>query len=551
MKFLNFIWKKIENIFENDFLVLMQITLLNFIPYGISKYFFNKYATRPFYYKTLKFLIGYIEFFIFCVGIMVILSLFKEKIKAIIFKVIVYISYFAFFVDILLLKNFGALMNAGFFQILLETNQKEGFEFLKMYFNFKTTVLIVFLVALSYLVTKICNRKIDINRVFKIKSFKIIFIIYIIYSIFDFKGGEIFPFERFYNSPKEAYKNVNEYRNIGEKFKNNKLTIISNNSKIKNIVLVIGESTTRNHMSLYDYSLETNPLLEKIDEKNLYKFTDTISPHSHTIPVIKKLLTFYNLESEKEWYKDNNLIDIMKKSGYTTHWFSNQESSGVYGNVAVALGRQSDKIVFSAYRDSGTEIISNYDEEIVNKSVKYIEKENKNFIIYHLMGTHGSYRHRYPKEFNIFENDSNERIGEYDNAVLYNDYVIDKIISNFKDEDSIILYASDHGEEVYDFRDFAGHVETNISRYMVEIPFLIYISDKFIENYPEKVESIKNSVNKPYMTDDLIHTILDIADIKTSEFDETRSIINKNFNDKRKRIISGKDYDTELKNKRF
>ena len=199
--------------------------------------------------------------------------------------------------------------------------------------------------------------------------------------------------------------------------------------------------------------------------------------------------------------------------------------------MAVALGEQSDEIVFSAYRDSDTEIISNYDEEIVNKSAKYIEKENRNFIIYHLMGTHGSYRHRYPKEFNIFENDSNERIGEYDNAVLYNDYVIDKIISNFKDEDSIILYVSDHGEEVYDFRDFAGHAETNISRYMVEIPFLIYTSDKFIENYPEKVESIKNSLDKPYMTDDLIHTVLDIADIKTSEFDETRSIINKNFND--------------------
>ena len=51
------------------------------------------------------------------------------------------------------------------------------------------------------------------------------------------------------------------------------------------------------------------------------------------------------------------------------------------------------------------------------------------------------------------------------------------------------------------------------------------------------------------MTDDLIHTILEIADIKTSEFDETRSVINKNFNDKRKRVTGGKDYDTELKNK--
>lgn len=549
MKFLNFIWKKIENIFENDFLVLMQITLLNFIPYGINKYFFSKYATRPFYYKTLKFLIGYIEFFIFCLGIMIILSLFKEKIKNIILNTIKYLSYFTFIIEILLLKNFDALMNAGFFQVLLETNQEEGIEFLKMYFNFKIVILIIFLVVLNYLVIKIFNRKIDINRFFKIKSFKIIFIIYIIYSIFDFKGREIFPFERFYNSPKEAYKNVNEYKNIGEKFKNNELTIVSNNSKIKNIILVIGESTTRNHMSLYDYPLETNQLLKKLDEKNLYKFTDIISPHSHTIPVIKKLLTFYNLESEKEWYKYNNLIDIMKKSGYKTYWFSNQETSGIYGNVAVALGRQSDKVLFNTYKDSQTEVTSAYDEQIIDKSIEKIKKENKNFIIYHLMGTHGSYKHRYPKEFNVFQTKSEKMIGEYDNAVLYNDYVINKIISNFKDEDSIILYVSDHGEEVYDFRDFAGHAETNISRYMVEIPFLIYTSDKFIENYPEKVESIKNSLNKPYMTDDLIHTILDIADIKTSEFDETRSIINKNFNDKRKRITGGKDYDTELKNK--
>ena len=440
-------------------------------------------------------------------------------------------------------------MGSLHFQVFLETNKKEGIEFFKMYFNFKIVVLVILLIILNYLIIKICNRKIEINRFFKIKSLKIILIIYIIYSIFDFKGMKIFSMRRFYTSIKGAYTNVKEYKDIGEKFKNNKLNIVSNDSKIKNIILIIGESTTRNHMSLYDYFFNTNPLLEKINKKNLYRFNDIISPHSHTIAVIKKLLTFYNLESEKEWFNYNNLIDIMKKSGYTTYWFSNQESSGVYGNVTVALGEQSDKIVFSAYRDSSTEIISNYDEKIVNKSIEFIDKESKNFIIYHLMGAHGSYRDRYPKEFGIYKNESNKRIGEYDNAILYNDYIINKIIDNFKDEDSIILYVSDHGEEVYDFRDFAGHAETNISRYMVEIPFLIYTSDKFIENYPEKVENIKNSVNKPYMTDDLIHTILDIADIKTSEFDETRSIVNKNFNDKRKRIIGGKDYDIELKNK--
>ena len=53
-----------------------------------------------------------------------------------------------------------------------------------------------------------------------------------------------------------------------------------------------------------------------------------------------------------------------------------------------------------------------------------------------------------------------------------------------------------------------------------------------------------------YMTDDMIHTVMDLADIKTAEFDPTRSIVNDKFNAQRPRIFDGMDYDTEIKNKR-
>lgn len=52
------------------------------------------------------------------------------------------------------------------------------------------------------------------------------------------------------------------------------------------------------------------------------------------------------------------------------------------------------------------------------------------------------------------------------------------------------------------------------------------------------------------MTDDLIHTLLDIAGIETEGFDETRSVINQNYNSKRKRMVGGSegvDYDVKLK----
>ena len=71
---------------------------------------------------------------------------------------------------------------------------------------------------------------------------------------------------------------------------------------------------------------------------------------------------------------------------------------------------------------------------------------------------------------------------------------------------------------------------------MMEIPFLIYLSDITKNKYPKLGDKIKFSLNRPYMTDDIIYTILDIVGIKTKEFDETRSIINDKFNDKREKI---------------
>ena len=50
------------------------------------------------------------------------------------------------------------------------------------------------------------------------------------------------------------------------------------------------------------------------------------------------------------------------------------------------------------------------------------------------------------------------------------------------------------------------------------------------------------------MTDDMIHTILDLADIKTEEYDPTRSIVNALFDASRPRIFNDLDYDTQIKN---
>lgn len=85
---------------------------------------------------------------------------------------------------------------------------------------------------------------------------------------------------------------------------------------------------------------------------------------------------------------------------------------------------------------------------------------------------------------------------------------------------------------------------------MVEIPMLVFCSKIFIEKHPIIYQQLIKNRKTPYMTDDLIHMVLDIAGINTSSYDATRSLINKDFNSKRIRMvggIQGKDYDRVLR----
>ena len=49
------------------------------------------------------------------------------------------------------------------------------------------------------------------------------------------------------------------------------------------------------------------------------------------------------------------------------------------------------------------------------------------------------------------------------------------------------------------------------------------------------------------MTDDMIHTVLDLVDVATEDYEPGRSIVNSRFDYDRIRIFDGADYDREIK----
>ncbi|MBQ4405357.1 MAG: phosphoethanolamine transferase [Selenomonadaceae bacterium] len=236
---------------------------------------------------------------------------------------------------------------------------------------------------------------------------------------------------------------------------------------------------------------------------------------------------------------------------YHTIWLSNQSPRGIFGNFDKYFSARCNEKYFTEARDK---IILNrkIDGVLLPVLDEFIAASTaeKNFYVIHLYGTHGIYSERYPAEFEKFsaaDEDKPEELwrqgtAEYDNAVLYNDFIVDEIIRRFEDKNAVLIYISDHGEEVYDGRDFAWHsVEEEGNVHMIEIPALIWASKSFRERYPEKISAINAALDRPYRTDYLIHALLDLMDIRTTSFDETKSIINKNFS-ARPRIYNGAPY---------
>jgi heptose-I-phosphate ethanolaminephosphotransferase len=107
--------------------------------------------------------------------------------------------------------------------------------------------------------------------------------------------------------------------------------------------------------------------------------------------------------------------------------------------------------------------------------------------------------------------------------VLYNDYVVSEIIKKTKisSSSSSLIYFSDHGEEIFDQANFHGHVEANSTQNMFDIPFIVWLA-------PDKIEhqtKLKSHMQTPFVTDDIIHTLLDLYGINHSKYDSSRSLL--------------------------
>ena len=505
-------------------------------------------------------------------------------------------------IQVFLFSNFGMIINTFAFQLLYETNPKESSEFMEVYFlqwaNLKYILFLASVVggimllkkAITMLMKKVITSyggRTDKYR----KIFKHLFTLYVALGIVVFiinspslsnkwtvnidKTVKHRLFCIYPNYVFQTYNSILQFLDEREEpdlCAKAQQTIVATamDTTIGNIVVVIGESHNRHHSSLYGYEKETNPLLGKLS--NLFVFDDVITSYNATSPSFKNFLSTASVGGTSEWYEEPLFPTIFKQAGYNVVFNSNQfvldYAMDFYSAQCCFFFNPKISSRMFSYMNSK---LFDYDGELIEeykKNRKTIERDSMNLVIHHLYGQHVDPKERYPKDFTYFTemnytertelpDKEKEYVSVYDNATRYNDFVVSQIISLYKDKDAIVIYFADHGEEANDYRLHRGR-GGDLSfapclHCQFDIPFIIYTSDIFINKHADVVRRIKESLSQPFMTDDLPHLLMDIANIETKWYNPTRSPINGKYNNRRIRKINvtkqakGIDYDSICK----
>ena len=499
--------------FNKDLTFLMVLSLLVSSPYFCYRTFID--------YKGIDDIVWECAHcYLLCYFASLILYLVPSKLSKI-YKVVFYIfAFIDFCVESACLLVTRAPFSREHVQIVMGTNTSEITEFVKTYFSlsFICSVLVVFCLIITI---RVIEKYLEL---FASKVEKLLTIFTIISVLFFtlIKGSDsfnckfyfkIFEFTSYTPSP-----DLREYMKVPERKVEKELP--------SNVVIIIGESFSKHHSSLYGYVKDTNPrLLSMTKDSSIIVYENVFAPALHTIPCIKSIMSTWDISKENsvEWYRCETLISLMKALNYKTIWVSNQSPSGLHDNIAAAYANLCDEVYWIGSKYKGV-YKNDYDGELLSFFLSNDIIADNCFVVVHLMGSHVAYGDRYPPSWSFFEESDYDNIPkhqrkvlcEYDNSILYNDYVVSEILGCLDVRDCIALYFSDHGLDLYNSSDdYFGYGIASDSTSVAAaeaIPFLVYMSPSIKSRFPKMRDLIISRRNDSLNTSSLMDFLFELLD---------------------------------------
>ena len=298
------------------------------------------------------------------------------------------------------------------------------------------------------------------------------------------------------------------------------------------VIMVVGETARADHFSLNGYARETNPRLQKEEVINFPDFWSCGTSTAQSVPCMFSHYPRAEFDKEKASAADNAL-DVLKRAGVSILWRDNNSSSK---HVA-------DRAEYQAYLTSKTNPVCDVecrDEGMLVGLQDYIDNHPKGdiLIVLHQMGNHGpAYHKRYPPAFKQFTpacetNDLgacsvDEIVNAYDNAILYTDFFLSKVIELLKPNDdafeTAMLYLSDHGESLgengFYLHGLPYFLAPNAQKH---VPFVLWFGRNFDH---QSLSNIQQKKAERLSHDNIFSTLLGLFEIQTAAYDPKMDIL--------------------------
>ncbi len=297
------------------------------------------------------------------------------------------------------------------------------------------------------------------------------------------------------------------------------------------VILVVGETARADRFSLNNNYRQTNPLLEKQNVLSLRNVYSCGTSTAESLPCMFSILDKEDYSIRKA-AKRENLLDVLKHAGVNVLWRDNNSSSkGIADRVDYESYRRADvnPVCDQECRDEGMLVgLQAYIDSKLNGDI---------LIVLHQMGNHGpAYYKRYPKAFekykptcktNQLEDCRVEEINNaYDNAILYTDYFLSKVIAFLKKNTGFkttMFYISDHGESLGENGLYLhGMPYFMAPDAQIHVPAVFWFGD----NNPLKELKLEVLRDVAYSHDNIFHTVLGLLEVETEVYDKKKDIFN-------------------------
>ena len=297
--------------------------------------------------------------------------------------------------------------------------------------------------------------------------------------------------------------------------------------KPSTVIMVIGESASRDFLSAYGYKqYDSTPWLRSVSSSpDFILYRHAYACWGNTVPVLERALTEKNLYNTMDFNQSFTVLDLAKKAGYITYWFSNQGTISDVDTPVTLVGKTADRSFWIEESLANT-TEKKYDGDLL-ACLKDVDPAKNNFVVLHIMGSHDSFNNRYPPSFARWgDPEKHDSYAEYANSLAYTDQVLQEIHRYASEHLNLqsMLYFSDHGVIPGKLRD------ADISDFTaMRIPMFLYLSPEYRSLYPETASAFRSHAES-YFTNDLIYeTVAGLLNIKSNHYDPDNSLASPSY----------------------